>query len=53
MHKNNIQGSANTVLYAIKKEQILELEKLSKNQNIDLYNGDESHFSSEDYVPYG
>lgn len=31
----------------------MELEKLSNNQDIDLYYGDESHFSSEGYVPYG
>jgi transposase len=40
-------------LYAFKKEQILELEKLSENQDIDLYYGDESHFSSEGYILYG
>jgi transposase len=40
-------------LYAYKVEKLAELEKLSKQGLIDLFYGDESHVSSEGYVPYG
>jgi len=40
-------------LYAYKIEKLAELEKLSQHSLIDLFYGDESHVSSEGYVPYG
>ena len=40
-------------MYAYKVEKLAELEKLSKQGLIDLFYGDESHVSSEGYVPYG
>lgn len=40
-------------MYAYKIEKLKELENLSMQGLIDLYYGDESHLSSEGYVPYG
>lgn len=37
----------------LKKSYLEELEKLSNQGLIDLFYGDESHVSSEGYVPYG
>lgn len=34
-------------------EQLAELEQLSQQKAIDLFYGDESHFCSEGYTPYG
>lgn len=41
------------MLYASKKEDLQELEKLSVEGKIDLFYGDESCVSSQGYVPYG
>jgi hypothetical protein len=40
-------------LYAIKREKLQELEKLSNQGLIDLFFGDESHVCTQGYVPYG
>jgi transposase len=40
-------------VYASKKIDLQELEALYKKGFIDLFYGDESHVSSEGYVPYG
>lgn len=39
--------------YAIKREKLQELEKLSNKGLIDLFFGDESHVCTQGYVPYG
>jgi transposase len=41
------------VVYASKKADLQELESLSQQGLIDIFYGDESHVSSEGYVPYG
>lgn len=41
------------MVYACKKADLQELERLSEEGLIDLFYGDESHVSSEGYVPYG
>lgn len=41
------------MLYAHKKEQLAQLEHLSRQGLLDLFYGDESHVCSEGYVPYG
>lgn len=41
------------MVYAHKKEQLMELEELAQQELIDLFYGDESHVCSEGYVPYG
>ena len=40
-------------LYALKKEQLAELEKLFEQGFVDLFYGDESQVCSTGYVPYG
>lgn len=40
-------------MYASKKADLQELEKLAEQGLIDIFYGDESHISSEGYVPYG
>ena len=40
-------------LYAIKREKLQVLEKLSNQGLIDLFFGDESHVCTQGYVPYG
>lgn len=40
-------------MYDSKKADLQELETLAENGLIDLFYGDESHVSSEGYVPYG
>lgn len=40
-------------MYALQCDRLAELEHLSQNGLIDLYYGDETHFCSEGYVPYG
>jgi transposase len=37
----------------LKVEKLAELEKLAQKGAIDLFYGDETHISSEGYVPYG
>jgi len=39
--------------YNLQKEKLNELEQLSRENQIDLYYGDETHVCSEGYVPYG
>ena len=40
-------------MYALKVEQLTELERLSEQGLVDLFYGDESHVCSTGYVPYG
>lgn len=40
-------------LYAVKREKLQELEKLSDRGLIDLFFGDETHVCTQGYVPYG
>lgn len=40
-------------MYALKIEQLAELERLSGQGTIDLFYGDESRFCSEGHTPYG
>jgi transposase len=40
-------------LLQVKREQLLELEKLAQSDQIDLFYADEAAFSSEGNVPYG
>ena len=40
-------------MYALKVEQLAELEQLSQKGLVDLFYGDESQVCSNGYVPYG
>lgn len=43
----------NSELYSLKKEGLALLEKLSEDDLIDIYYGDESRICENGYVPYG
>jgi hypothetical protein len=51
--RKRCKGKPDEVVYASKKADLRELESLSEQGLIDLFYGDESHVSSEGYVPYG
>ena len=39
--------------YALKKAQLVELERLCQRGAVDVFYGDESHLCSTGYTPYG
>jgi transposase len=51
--RKRCKGKPEPTLYALKVDQLSELEKLSRQGAIDLFYGDESHVCSEGYTPYG
>lgn len=51
--RKRCKGKPEPTLYALKVDQLSELEKLSRQSAIDLFYGDESHVCSEGYIPYG
>jgi len=51
--RRRVKGEENPDVAALKREILSELERLSEQQQIDLYYGDEAAVSMEPCVPYG
>jgi transposase len=51
--RRRVKGEENPEVATLKREILSELERLSEQQQIDLYYGDEAAVSMEPCVPYG